>query len=151
MRFAEWREKFPIKYQSYLEQLAQLGENVAQTTFNLADPEDGNDGVEVTTEMEDAGFRIIASGHDAAFIEFGTGVETTVIRPTVQADFDISDGSWSREALASGEQGGEYAKFGDYWHWNGKHYTGTAPLMPMQYACQEMEHMSNDIARRVFR
>ena len=144
MRFRDWQSKFAGKYQAYLEQLSQLGENVAQFTFNLADPMEQSGEVTVSTEMEGTGFRIIASGPSAPFIEFGSGVETAVIRPTVQADYDISDGSYSRE------NEGMYSKK-DYWYYRGVRYTGTAPLMPMQYACQEMEHMSNEIARRVFR
>jgi hypothetical protein len=144
MRFRDWQSKFAGKYRSYLEQLSQIGESVAQYTFNLADRNEQSGEVTVSTEMEDAGFRIIASGPSAPFIEFGAGVETAVIRPTVQAEYDISPGSWSRE------HEGMFSKK-NYWYYRGVRYTGLTPLMPMQYACQEMEHMSNDIARRVFR
>jgi len=146
MRFGEWAFKFAEKYLEYIDQLADLGESIAQQTFNLVDPSTGNGGVEVTTEQTDngQGFRIIATGDDAPFIEFGTGVETMTIRPTVQADYPIEQGSWSQE------HDGMFAEKG-YWYYRGTRYTGTAALAPMQYACNEMEHMSTEIARRVFR
>ncbi len=136
------------------EERGERGERKARTRGAAAPGEDGKGDGTVTREydsMDDArGFRIVASGHDAAFLEFGTGVMTTVTRPTVQADFDISDGSWSREVLASNEPGGEYARFGDYWHWNGQHWTGTPPIGAMQEACNAMEQWSPTIAGRVF-
>ena len=146
MKFGDWAAKFSAKYSDYLAQLADLGENIAQYTFDLVDTSTGNGGVEVTTEQNDGGtgFRIIATGDDAPFIEFGTGVETMTIRPTVQADYPIEQGSWSEA------NDGMFAEKG-YWYYRGTRYTGTAALAPMQYACNEMEHMFTEIARRVFR
>lgn len=154
MKLGTWLVLFQHKFQQYLDELGEMGESTASTMFASAPGDDGNTDVTVTREydsMDNArGFRIVASGHDAAFLEFGTGVMTTVTRPTVQADFDISDGSWSREVLASNEPGGEYARFGDYWHWNGQHWTGTPPIGAMQEACNAMEQWSSTIAGRIF-
>jgi len=148
VKLGEWIVQFGHKYNQYLDELGEMGESTASMLFAEAPPEYGNTDVTVRREYDGtdnaSGFRIVASGHDAAFMEFGTGVMTTVTRPTVQAEFDISDGSWSREV------NGEYARFGDYWHWNGERWTGTPPVGAMQEACNAMEQWSSTIARRVF-
>ena len=153
MRFADWVAQFGTKYQQYLDELGEMGENTAREMFAAAPGDDGNTDVTVSRMPGDTGnFTILATGHDAMFMEFGTGVSTEIKRPTVQSDIDISDGSWSKEALATGDPpgGGEYAKYNDYWHWNGEHWTGTPALGGMQEACNAMEQQSPTIARRVF-
>ena len=150
MKLSEWRRQFANRYQEYLDELARLGVETAQQMFDMSDPELGNDGVAVTSEMEnDTGFRIVASGDDAAFIEFGTGVGVTV-NPTfnVQSDYPIEDGSWSRE------NDGPYSKNG-YWFFkspsgNKLMLYGTPAMGGMQEACIQMQNQSSDIARRVF-
>ena len=144
MRFKEWLGDFSMKYLDYLEQLTDVGVEYAQTMFDLADPVEQSGIVTVSKEVDGFDAVIRASGDAAPFIEFGTGIQTMVVRPTVQASYDISDGSYSRE------REGPYSKRG-FWYYKGIKFTGTAPLMPMQSACDEMEQTSENIARRVFR
>ena len=144
MMFKDWAAQFATKYIDYLEQLTDVGVEYAQTLFDLADPVEQSGIVIVSKEIDGFDAVITASGDSAPFIEFGTGVQTMVMRPTVQASYDISDGSYSRE------REGPYSKNG-FWYYKGIKFTGTAPLMPMQSACDEMEQTSNNIARRVFR
>lgn len=147
MKLGTWLVLFQHKFQQYLDELGEMGESTASTMFASAPGDDGNTDVTVTREydsMDDArGFRIVASGHDAAFMEFGTGVETIVTRPTVQADFDISPGSWSTE------NDGPFSKQG-YWIYNGVRMAGTPPTGAMQEACNAMEQWSSTIAGRIF-
>ena len=145
MKLGKWISLFGAKYNQYLDELGEMGESTARFVYSTAPADTGNTDVTVTREYDGAGnFRIRATGHDAMFMEFGTGVMTTITRPTVQSDVPIEDGSWSREV------GGEYAKFGDYWHWNKERWTGTPPLGGMQEACAAMEQWSSTIAGRVF-
>ena len=144
MMFKDWAAQFAMKYIDYLEHLTDVGVEYAQTMFDLADPVEQRGIVTVSKEIDGFDAVITASGDSAPFIEFGTGVQTMVMRPTVQASYDISDGSYSRE------REGQYSKKG-FWYYKGIKFTGTAPLMPMQSACDEMEQTSNNIARRVFR
>ena len=135
---------FSGKYDDYLNELGEMGESTASMIFGTAPGDDGNTDVSVVREYDGAGnFRIVASGHDAAFLEFGTGVETIVTRPTVQADFTIAPGSWSEE------NDGPFSKNG-YWYYNGQLFAGTPPLGAMQEACNAMEQWSATIAGRVF-
>ena len=146
MKLEEWREQFTRKYAQYLDELGEMGEDTARTLFAEAPPEYGNSDVTVNREsVENASFKIIASGHDAAFLEFGTGVETVATRPTVDTDFPLEVGSWSRA------NEGEFYKTGyEYWHYNGQKMSGTPPTGAMQEACNAMEQWSGTIARRVF-
>lgn len=144
MKLSEWQKQFTAKWEEYLTKLCETGESTASTLFNSATGADGNGGVTVSSERNETGFRIIASGEDAAFIEFGTGVYVNVQRPTIQASFDISSGSWSAEHKGPFSQKG-------HWYYDGTDYIGTTPLAPMQLACNEMEQRSSEIARSVFR
>ena len=146
MKLAEWRRQFSDKYKQYIDELGEMGEDTARTLFSEAPPEYGNTDVDVRREYEGGvDFKIIASGHDATFLEFGTGVETVATRDTVQSDFPIEVGSWSRE------NDGEFSKTGyKYWHYNNVKISGTPPVGGMQEACAAMEQWSSTIARRVF-
>lgn len=147
MKLGEWIIQFGHKYNQYLDELGEMGESTARSLFASIPAEYGNTDVTVSREyngMENAtSFRIVASGEDAAFMEFGTGVETIVTRPTIQADFEIAPGSWSTEV------DGPFSKQG-YWYYNGQKLTGTPPAGAMQEACNAMEQWSSTIARRVF-
>ena len=146
MKLGEWIVRFGQQYREYMRELTDAGVQMASDTFNSVDPVYENVDVAVTAQTEDGiDYRIIASGHDAAFIEFGAGVNAGVRRPTVQADFDISPGSWS-----SSEGGqGEFAKYGS-WHHGGHKYFGAPAMGGMQEACNTMQQQSPNIARRVF-
>lgn len=145
MRFKEWLSGFSDKYNQYLDQLMEAGRETASRTYIMADSI-GNVEVQVEGERTDNGsFVLRASGHDVNFLEFGAGVLTDVQRPTVQASFDISPGSWS----ASEDGTGEFAKYGS-WHYNKVKYFGFVPAPGMQEACNTMEQQSADILRRVF-
>ncbi len=145
MKLSEWRRQFGEKYRRYIDELSQLAVDTAQSIFDSAPAEYGNGGVAVGREFDGGvDFTIRASGADAAFIEFGTGVGVAV-NPAfnVQASFPIEDGSWSRE------NDGPYSKNG-YWYHNGMRLDGTPALGGMQEACIQMQNQSPDIARRVF-
>ena len=144
MKFGEWLVGFQRKYNQYLDQLGAFGEATAADGYATATGMDGNSDVTVTREpVENGGFRIIASGEDVTFLEFGTGVYTEVKRPSVQANFDISAGSWSAE------HDGPFSRTGR-WFYKRTEYIGTTPIAAMQDACTTMEQMSSTVARSVF-
>lgn len=145
MKLGEWRVQFSRKYRQYIDELSQLGVQVAQSTFDTVDPEEGN--ADITVSREFAGgvdFRIIASGEGVSFAEFGTGVlASTWGTSEVQADYAIAPGSWSEEHAQ------QFSKNG-YWYYNGKRYYGTVPYAGMQQASADMRRESNGIVRRIF-
>lgn len=128
--------------------MGEMGESTARMIFSTAPPEYGNTDVDVVREYNGVdnatSFRIVASGHDALFMEFGTGVETAITRDTVVSDVSIEPGSWSEE------HEGPFFRQG-YWHYNGARLTGTPPLGAMQEACSAMEQWSPTIAGRIFK
>ena len=146
MTFGDYRKQLASKWLFYLRALGDLGTETAQRQFDAIPPEYDNSDVSVEYEMDDwRGFTITASGEDAAFIEFGAGVNAGVRRNTVQADFPIYPGSWSES-----EQGtGEFAKYGS-WHHNGEKFYGSPAMGGMQEACNAMQQQSPAIVRRIF-
>ena len=144
MKLSEWRARFSAQYKQYVDELGEMGEETARMMFAEAPAEYGNNAVEVRREYDGGvDFRLIASGEDAMFLEFGTGVQTTVSRPTVRSDIPIEPGSWSKE------HNGPFHRQG-YWYYNGERLTGTPPTGAMQEACNAMQQWSSTIARRVF-
>lgn len=145
MKMGTWLSLFQRRFQDYLDELMEVGIETASTTYIMADSI-GNVEVSVDGEKTDgAGFIIRASGNDVTFLEFGAGVLTDVQRPTVQASFDISPGSWS----ASEDGTGEFVRYGS-WHFNKVKYFGLVPAAGMQEACNAMEQQSPIIAGRTF-
>lgn len=147
MKMGEWVSLFTRRFDQYLDELGETGELTARELFATDPSGTGNDDVTVTREYDgtenNRGFRIVASGHDVAFLEFGTGIMTYVERQTVQAEFEISPGSWSEE------ENGPFSRDG-HWFYNGVYMAGTPPTGAMQEACNAMELRSSTIARRVF-
>lgn len=144
MKLGEWIAQFNTKYRRYLDELCEAGEETATTAYADAD-QVGNIDATVTSEPTENGFKIVASGADVNFLEFGAGVLAGASRPTVQAGFDISPGSWS----ASESGTGEFARYGS-WHYKKQKFFGLAPAAGMQEACNRMEQESPSIAKRVF-
>lgn len=145
MKLSEWRARFSGRYTQYINDLTQIGLDTAQTLFNSAPAEYGNGEVDVSREFDgEVNCIIRASGEDAAFIEFGTGVETAVSRPTVAAAFEIAPGSWSAE------RDGPFSRDG-YWYYSGQKLSGTPPVGAMQEACIRMEREAPRLARRIFK
>ena len=123
--------------------LAEIGLRVASINY-AGGFMDGNDDVDVTIEPIEHGYKIVASGEDVYFVEFGTGVaagngyDTSVINPPV----DISPGSWSETHRQ------QFSKKG-YWYYNGKKYEMTTPRMGMYHAAKEIEQNLKRIAEEV--
>ena len=48
MRFADWVAQFGTKYQQYIDELGEMGENTAREMFAAAPGDDGNTDVTVS-------------------------------------------------------------------------------------------------------
>lgn len=124
--------------------LAEIGLYVAELHY-AGGSIDGNDDVQVTVEPIENGYKIVASGEDVFFLEFGTGVaagngyDTSVIDPPV----DISPGSWSKTHKKQFSEKG-------YWYYNGRKYEMTTPRMGMYHTAKEIETRVKKIAQEVF-
>ena len=144
MTLGEYRVRFANSYRTYLERLCQIGVETAEAGFASNGYVSDND-AEVTSEMQEQGFRIIATGESAPFIEFGTGVAASPsFTVPVQADYEIRPGSWSEEHAQQFSTKG-------FWVYRGEKLEGTPPAAGMQNACITMQMRSSEIARRAFK
>lgn len=117
--------------------LAELGKEIAQGLFDSAG--EGNGGVIVTTEPCENGWKIVASGEDVYFIEFGTGND---VSEHYNASVPLYSGSWS-EAHAQ-----KYWING-YWYYGGVRYEGTPAYMPMFNAEKTIRQNVKSVVKEV--
>lgn len=110
------------KMDEICKRLAEIGEIEASARFSIADH--GNGGVQVTLEPMENGHKIVASGHDVYFIEFGTGDD---VKPHGEVSVPVYPGSWSEQHAK------QYSTYG-YWFYGGEKLAGTYAEMPMYHA-----------------
>ena len=88
----------------------------------------------------DNGYKLVMSGEDVYFIEFGTGSN---VEPHYQTSVPVFAGSWSMEHSQ------KYAKQG-WWWYGGEPLVGTIAYMPMYYAEKKMREEIPRIVKEVF-
>lgn len=104
----------------------------------------GNDDVTVSTEKMENGYKVVMSGADIYFVEFGTGDRAgEYAGDASNVSVGIMPGDWS-ETHAQ-----QYSKFG-YWFYDNVRYEGTPAEMPMYYAGKKMREEMPRIVREVF-
>ena len=135
----EYEKKVKPKLDEVCRKLAEIGAQEARARFARGDH--GNGGVVVTVEPMSNGYKIVASGHDVYFIEFGTGFfahphgyETSV---------PVYPGSWSESHAQQFSEKG-------YWYYGGEKLQGTEAEMPMYYAGRAIRENEKRIVREVF-
>lgn len=104
----------------------------------------GNDDVTVSTEKMENGYKVVMSGADIYFVEFGTGDRAgEYAGDASNVSVGIMPGDWS-ETHAQ-----QYSRFG-YWFYDNVRYEGTPAEMPMYYAGKKMREEMPRIVREVF-
>ena len=140
-----YRDSLESRKQQLLDELANIGVREASVRFTTAIYDGVNDS-DVTLEVIDNGYRIVAEGKAVAFIEFGAGVYHNPSEPYPKPRPDGIVGI------------GEYGKgYGKRQAWGFKNESGELVVthgnpaaMPMWYASEEMRNSILRIARRVF-
>ena len=117
--------------------LAEIGAQEANAHLVLAD---GNTDAAITVEAMEGGYKLVMSGSDVYFIEFGTGSD---VNAHYQVSVPVFAGSWSMEHKQM------YAKHG-WWWYGGEVLTGTPAYMPMYYAGKKMREEMPRIVKEVF-
>lgn len=76
---------------AYTEELANIGREAAYYAYH-------SNSTSLDVEKTDKGHKIVASGSQVVFLEFGTGAPTKTheLSAPVEAEIDISPGGWSR-------------------------------------------------------
>lgn len=129
--------KIDPKMDEVCKRVAEIGALTANSRLVLAN---GNTDVNITVEKMDNGYKLVMSGSDVYFVEFGTGSDVSA---HYQVPVPVFAGSWSMEHSQ------QYAKHG-WWWYGGNIMTGTPAYMPLYYAGKVMREEIPKIAREVF-
>ena len=133
----EYKRKIKPKLDEVCKRLAEIGAQEANAHLTRAN---GNDDARITVEKMDGGYKLVMSGADVYFIEFGTG---SYVEPHYQTSVPVFAGSWSMEHSQ------KYAKQG-WWWYGGEPLVGTEAYMPMYYAGKKMREEAPRVAKEVF-
>ena len=139
----KYSKEIAPKLDEVCRRLAEIGAIEARARFARGDH--GNGGVNVTVEKISNGYKIVASGHDVYFIEFGTGVNAGVaygdgMPPT---SVPVYPGSWSEQHAK------QFSDYG-FWYYNGERLEGTEAEMPMYYAGKAIRNNEKKVFKEVF-
>ena len=120
-----------IPVNTVTEELANEAKGIIDSAYSSAFSP-GNTDWQTTIERTTFGNKVVATGHDVGFLEFGTGINA--IDPdefAAYAPYDVSPGSWSEEhARQYTEKKG--------WFYGGEYMKGTPPTRGMQ---QGLDHI----------
>lgn len=133
----EYKRKIKPKLDEVCKRLAEIGAQEANAHLTRAN---GNDDAKITVEKMDGGYKLVMSGSDVYFIEFGTGSD---VEPHYQTSVPVFAGSWSMQHKQM------YAKNG-WWWYGGEILVGTTAYMPMYYAGKKMREEAPRVAKEVF-
>lgn len=140
------RKDINEKRKVFIEKLANVGLAVAQVRF-VGGESLGNGNVVVTTEPTKNGFKVVASGEDVCFIEFGTGVYAGLGYEGNTGEVPVFPGSWSQSENGEGRF---VPGIHEYWYYAGNKVEGTVPQKGMYFAAKEIRRAVERIAKDVF-
>ena len=134
------QKEYSKKIDEVCKKLAQIGRDEAQRRFDRG-KEHGNGDVIVTVMPIENGYKIVASGEDVYFIEFGTGF---FANPNGYAtSIPVYPGSYSEQhAKAFSEH--------QYWYYAGEKLQGTEAQNAMYYAGKAIRDNEKRIVQEVF-
>lgn len=135
-----YKKTIKPKLDEVCRRLAEIGAQEAISVVNGIRLSEGNSVEYIGTERIDNGWKIVMSGSDVYFIEFGTG-------DGVEAHFDpdvpVAWGTWSQEHQQMLWNRG-------FWYYDKVRYTGTPAYMPMYYAEKKMREEMPRVVKEVF-
>ena len=134
----KYQKEIKPKLDEVCKRLAGIG--VQEASARARGGKEGNDDVAFSVEKIDNGYKLVMSGEDVYFVEFGTGDQ-------VNAHYDtsvpVAYGSWSVEHSQMLWNKG-------FWYYDKVRYTGTPAYMPMYYAERKMREEAPRIVKEVF-
>ncbi len=133
----KYLDEIKPKLDEVCRRLAEIGAAEANAHLVLAD---GNTDASISVEPMDGGYKLVMSGSDVYFIEFGTGSD---VEAHYQVSVPVFAGSWSMEHAQL------YAKNG-WWWYGGEIYVGTPAYMPMYYAEKKIREEIPRVVKEVF-
>lgn len=134
----KYQKEIKPKLEEVCKRLAEIGAQEANTRIIIAN---GNTDATITTEQMSNGYKLLMSGADVYFIEFGTGDAANANGYSVSVP--VYPGSYS-------EQNAErYSTYG-FWWYGGEKLTETPAYMPLYYAGKKMRDEMPRIVKEVF-
>ena len=138
----EYQKSANSKMDEVCRRLAEIGAEEARLWAQLASAY-GNNDVTITTEKIDNGYKIVMSGADIYFVEFGTGdFAGEYAGDTSGVSVGVMPGDWSDTHAQ------QYSKYG-VWHYHNQTYHGTPAEMPMYHAGREIRQQMDKVVREV--
>ena len=128
------------KLDEVCKRLAEIGRDEAISIVNGIRLAEGNTVERIEAVQIENGWKIVMSGEDVYFIEFGTGDGIT---PHYDTSVPVAWGTWSAEHEQILWNNG-------FWYYEKVRYTGTPAYMPMYYAEKRMREEMPRIVKEVF-
>lgn len=141
----EYQKQIKPKLDEVCRRLAEIGAQEASAIAFAASVQGlGNDDVKIAAPVKiENGYKIVMSGADIYFIEFGTGIFAGEYPAEADVTVGIMPGDWSDTHAR---------KFSDYgyWYYNNQRLEGTPAYMPMFYAGKKMREEMPRVVKEVF-
>ena len=136
----KYQREINPKLDEICKRLAEIGRDEAISIVNQIRLAEGNVVERIEAVPIDNGWKIVMSGEDVYFIEFGTG---DGVEPHYDTTVPVAWGTWSAEHnQVLWKQG--------FWYYDKVRYTGTPAYMPMYYAEKAMRENVKRVTQEVF-
>ena len=137
--FKKFKKELDPKLKEICRRLAEVGAEAARSHLQLADGNtDATIGEPVPIEN---GYKIVMSGEDVYFVEFGTG--NFAYRHGNEVSVPVYPGSYSEQHAQ------QFSKY-HFWWYGGEQYEGTPAYRPMLFAGQAIRQAIPRIVKEVF-
>lgn len=139
-KIEEYKKNIKPKLDEVCRRLAEIGRDEAISVVDQIRAADGNVVERIEAVPIENGWKIVMSGEDVYFIEFGTG---DGVEPHFDTTVPVAWGTWSAEnKQILWNQG--------FWYYNKVRFEGTTAYMPMYYAEKAMRENLNRVVKEVF-
>lgn len=135
-----YQKEIKPKLDEVCKRLAEIGRDEAISIVDGIRLAEGNTVERIEAVQIENGWKIVMSGEDVYFIEFGTGDGVT---PHYDTSVPVAWGTWSAEHEQILWNNG-------FWYYEKVRYTGTPAYMPMYYAEKRMREEMPRIVKEVF-
>ena len=135
-----YQKEIKPKLDEVCKRLAQIGVEEATRVLNSIPPIYGNAVERIEALPMENGWKIVMSGEDVYFIEFGTG---NGVNAHYDTSVPVAWGSWSAQHSK------RLLEYG-YWYYNNVKLEGTPAYMPMYYAERAIRENERRIVQEVF-
>jgi hypothetical protein len=139
-KIEEYKKEIKPKLDEVCRRLAEIGRDEAISIVDQIRAAEGNVVERIEAVPIENGWKIVMSGEDVYFIEFGTG---DGVEPHFDTTVPVAWGTWSAENdQILWNQG--------FWYYNKVRFEGTTAYMPMYYAEKAMRENVDRIVQEVF-